>query len=283
MIHRRTPQLAGGGEIIRWHATLLAQPAGRPQFEQGWTAPDISAVVGHIKGQIPHQLHPMAVGGLAQLLPLPLQLPLHQRLPQQGRRLVLVEAAQGLALALGQGLGPLPPGAAPLQIPQHHEAAVIRQPVALAAAPALKRPLASGGLPRPAAQQPRRQIAALGLGSIWVCRIWICRISICSGIAGIQKTLFHQQLGVEQFGVERRTAGGAVGGAGAVGGSQRQQLPGRHAAAPQQLNPGQGAGAKTTAGAGPRQGGGMQQHSTTAFVSHSVIAHSVVTHSAGSR
>ena len=103
----------------------------------------------------------MAVGGLAQLLPLPLQLPLHQRLPQQGRRLVLVEAAQGLALALGQGLGPLPPGAAPLQLPQHHEAAVIREPVALAAAPALKRPLASGGLPRPAAQQPRPQIAAL--------------------------------------------------------------------------------------------------------------------------
>ena len=92
MIHRRTPQLAGGGEIIRWHAALLAQPAGRPQFEQGRTAPDIGAVVGHIKGQIPHQLHPMAVGGLAQLLPLPLQLPLHQRLPQQGRRLVLVEA-----------------------------------------------------------------------------------------------------------------------------------------------------------------------------------------------
>ena len=97
------------------------------------------------------------------------------------------------------------------------------------------------------------------MGSIWV----------CSDIAGIQKTLVLQQLCVEQFGIERRTAGGAVGGAGAVGGSQRQQLPGRHATAPQQLDPGEGAGSKATAGAGPRQGGGMQQHSATAFVTHS--------------
>ena len=61
-VHRRAPELARFGEVIGRYAALGAQGAARAQRKQAGVAPNIGAVVGHIKGQIAEDLHPQAAG-----------------------------------------------------------------------------------------------------------------------------------------------------------------------------------------------------------------------------
>ena len=56
-IDRRPPELTGGGEVVGRNTALLAEAAIGLHREQVAVAPDISAVVGHIEGQIADHLH----------------------------------------------------------------------------------------------------------------------------------------------------------------------------------------------------------------------------------
>ena len=127
-------------------------------------APDIDAVVGHIKRQIAHQSQTTGPGLPLQLGPLLAQLPLQQGLRQQLRAVLGRELAQGPTLALGQGTGPLPPGLALVQTPQHHEAAVILQPEGLGAPPGSKSLLTLLGLLAPMPAQGLRHGGGPGGG-----------------------------------------------------------------------------------------------------------------------
>ena len=137
-VHRGAPELARGGKVIRGNTALLGELACPCHGKQAAATPDIGAVMGHVKRQITHHLHPLAVGLAPQVLPLPLEMPLEQGLLQQGYGLLLLELAQGRVLVLGQGSGPVPPGLVGIDPADHHETAVVLQPMALLAAPAIK-------------------------------------------------------------------------------------------------------------------------------------------------
>ena len=221
-VHRSAPELARGRKVIRGDATLLGEMAGPCQGKQGAATPDIGAVVGHVKGQITHHLHPLAVGLTPQVLPLPLEMPLEQGLLQQGYGLLLLELAQGRALMLGQGSGPVPPGLVGVDPADHHETAVILQPMALLAAPAIEGLVRTGGLIGPALGKGLPQgFGAPGhqlQGHRPTHRRWGQGLTgRCVGRLA-QETIGHQGIGVEQPGVEGRPAGGAVGRAGGIGG-----------------------------------------------------------------
>ena len=223
-------------------------------------APDIGAVMGHIEGQIAQDLHPQAAGQRQQPQPLDLQLPLQQGLLQQGVLLVPVERGQGPALAAGQGFGPLPPGRLAVEPAQHHEAAMVLQPELLLEGPGFKAAALVLALVRPALPQPASQeLGALGRRRQVEAGAGARRQGI--EVSRLQQAVVHQGLAIEQPGVEGKAAGGAIGGAAAIGGGQGQQLPHPHALGGEQLNPGGGGLAKTAAGRGSGQGRGVQQHS----------------------
>ena len=75
-IHRRAPQLAGGGKVVGRHTALADQQAIGRHGEQPGPAPDIGTVMGDIKRQVTQQPHPPLAGTLPQGLPLLLELPL---------------------------------------------------------------------------------------------------------------------------------------------------------------------------------------------------------------
>ena len=149
-VNRGAPELARGRKVIRRDTALLGELACLCQGKQAAATPDVGAVMGHVKGQITHHLHPLAVGLAPQVLPLPLEMPLEQGLLQQGYGLLLLELAQGRALMLSQGSGPVPPGLVGVDPADHHETAVILQPMALLAAPAIEGLVRTGGLIGPA-------------------------------------------------------------------------------------------------------------------------------------
>ena len=229
--------------------------------------PHVGTVVGHVEGQVTEHLHARALGLLAQLQPLALELPLEQFFRQEPAGLLRRDPAQGLALTPGQGLGPHPPGLAPLEAPNHHEKGVVGQPAPLAAAPAGEGLLLLGRLRRPAAGQGFPHGLAAGRHGVQI------QAACPSGrprqhlqVGPLQKALLYQLLAVEQPGVEGRATGGAVGGAGAVGGGQGQQLPNPDAVAAEQGQPVLAGLAKAAAAPGARQGRGMEQYAGTTQV-----------------
>ncbi len=194
-----------------------------------------------------------------QLLPLPLQLPLNQGLLQQRPGGVTIQLAQGQAASPRQGPGPGPPGLLAVALAQHHEAAVVAQPVVLLAPPAGEGLLALLALGRPALQQARPQSRGPQ-----PCRLQVKPLAAAGGqilgSGGVEEPLGHQRVGIEEPGVEGEAAGGAVGGAGAVGGGQGQQLPGGDAGGGQLVDPLASRQAEGSAARSARQGGGMEQH-----------------------
>ena len=101
-------------------------------------APDVSAVMGDIEGNVADHLHADAAGMLKQLLPLHLQLPLEQGFPQQRLRVGLVKGLKGRASPAGQGGRPRPPGLTTLVLFQDDKAAVVLEPMAFLPLPLLK-------------------------------------------------------------------------------------------------------------------------------------------------
>ena len=185
---------------------------------------------------------------------------MHQGLLQQGVLLVPVELGQGPGLAAGLGLRPLPPGQLAVEPAQHHEAAMVLEPELLLEGPGFKAAALVFALFRPALQQQAGQnLGALGR-----------RHQVEAGAGArrqvhevvlFQQAVLNQPLAIEQPRVEGKAAGGAIGGAAAIGGGQGQQLPHPHALGGEQLNPGGGGLTKTAAGRGSGQGRGVQQHS----------------------
>ena len=66
------------------------------------------------------------------------------------REVLRNQLAQGRALVLGEGPGPVPPGLVGVNPADHHETAVILQPMALLAAPAIEGLVGAGRLVGPA-------------------------------------------------------------------------------------------------------------------------------------
>ena len=192
-------------------------------------------------------------------LPLLLQLPLEQGLLQQGRPMLLIEGLQGRSLAAGQCSRPGPPGLARVELPQHDKAAVIHEPIALLLAPGRKG-LLGGLIPAWVVLQQRlRQGCGAALGEFKVQSPGLPASGNGAQILLREQAGLHQGIGIQEPGVQGEGAGGAVGGAQAVGGGQGQHLPGLDALAGEGIDPLVGGGPKGPAGRCARQRRDVQQ------------------------
>ena len=91
--------------------------------------------MGAIEGQITEDLHPAIGGNTAQALPLLLQPPLLLLFGLNRRGFIAVQLTQKRLGSPGSRLRPLPPRLLLKARPQHHEARMVLQPMALLAAP----------------------------------------------------------------------------------------------------------------------------------------------------
>jgi hypothetical protein len=79
-------------------------------------------------------------------------------------------------------------------------------------------------------------------------------------VGGADQAGGEQIIRIDQPGVESSTTRGTVRRAGAIGGSQRKDLPHPHPLKAQQVNPGAGEGSEGAAAGGAGKGGGVEQH-----------------------
>ena len=79
-------------------------------------------------------------------------------------------------------------------------------------------------------------------------------------VGGADQAGGEQIIRIDQPGVEGGSARGAIGRAGAIGGSQGKDLPHPHALKAQQVDPGAGEGSEGAAAGGAAKGGGVEQH-----------------------
>ena len=217
----RAPELTGLREVIRRHTALQTETSGALHREEAAMAPDVSAVMGDVEGDVADHLHADAASMLKQLLPLHLQLPLEQGFPQQRLPVGLVEGLEGRAPPAGQGSRPRPPGLTTLVLFQDDKAAVVLEPMAFLPLPLLKG-LPDTGIPaRVTLQQRIRQSRRATLGQVEVQPRLLLGRGESAQVFSAEETSGQQRLRVQEPGIQRERTRGAVGGAQTVGGRQR--------------------------------------------------------------
>ena len=226
------PQLAVGGKVVRGAACNLGGPPVLIQLELVGIGPHVSAVQGHIDGQVPNDGNPLLVGVLLQVPPLGIKEVLHP--PPEIH--LLPELFPGLFHRLGlpqaDVLRPLQPGNSAVSVFQGHEQGVVLQPVRTPeGAPHLK--LVPPG--QAGTGQTQNVKAVLIEDLVIDPRRVIPPVDILI-LSGLQKPPLSQNIQINEVGVAGKGGEGLIGGVAVAGGAQRQNLPAGLAPRRQKIN-----------------------------------------------
>ena len=190
-------------------------------------APYIGAVGADVEGDIAEQQHPPLPGQLTDVLPLTVEMPLHQPLLEQLISMVCRPRAQRPRVMTGQRFRPGPPGGLLLPV-KHGEEDMVLKP-ALVSAPCGEQTLSLGVLLRPVLQQGVAKGVTALIRQLEI--QWTNPLSRSVGprqgrlgIVG-DEALLAEIRRIQEPGVQGEAGRGAVRGSGGIGRSQRQHLP----------------------------------------------------------
>ena len=126
---RVAPQLAVGGETVRWAAGHLGGPAVLVQLELFRVGPHVGAVQGHIDGQVANNGDAFLIDILLQAPPLAEKEMLHPLPEVDLSGQLFFHLLQSGRLTQTQLLRPIQPGGPAVLVFQGHEQGVVLQPV----------------------------------------------------------------------------------------------------------------------------------------------------------